>query len=224
MRCLCKTDAVLFKEGVVGAMSFGDGAAVFKARAGEIGLTDDEVKKLESGGLVSMSAFAFCCHFNPASTDEKPLVDLVTKVLGAPPYYEPGDTLEDRAVSMYESDRLQYLDWPSCVSRQHELLTGQRKDSSVSFDGTGALRINTKTVSQPCDVSSDMMVRYALVRRGLALEQANVLAYNLHDQLEKYMAALDPPPGYARIGMTQIEVRTDSSSFCWRRRRGPESC
>ena len=257
------------------AMSFGDSAAVFKARAADIGLTDDEFKKLESQGLTTMASFAFCCHFNPSASDEKPLVDLVTKVLATSPtlkqmscfrrlfaeayatiasdikarveasedssvkrlapadraerlkeqqsrlkgidlsgHREPGDGLVDRAVSMYESDRLQYIEWVSCVSRQHELLTGQKKDSSVSFDNTGALKINTKTVSQPCDVSTDMMVRYALVRRGLALEQANILAYSNHDSLvEKYMAArlLDPPPGYARIGLKQIE--TDDRQF-----------
>ena len=252
------------------AMSFGDSAAVFKARAADIGLTDDEFRKLEGQGLTTMASFAFCCHFNPSASDEKPLVDLVTKVLAAAPtlkqmscfrrlfaeayatiasdikarveasedssvkrlapadraerlkeqqsrlkgidltgHHEPGDGLVDRAVSMYESDRLQYIEWASCISRQHELLTGQKKDSSVSFDNTGALKINTKTTSQPCDVSTDMMVRYALVRRGLALEQANVLAYGTHDSLvEKYMAArlLEPPPGYARIGLKQIET------------------
>ena len=226
------------------AMSFGDSAAVFKARAEDIGVTDDEFKKLESQGLTTMASFAFCCHFNPSASDEKPLVDLVTKVLSASPtlkqmscfrrlfaeayatiasdikarveasedspvkklapadraerlkeqqsrlkgidlsgHRKPGDGLVDRAVSMYESDRLQYIEWASCISRQHELLTGQKKDSSVSFDNTGALKINTKSVSQPCDVSTDMMVRYALVRRGLALEQANILAYNNHDSL-----------------------------------------
>ena len=66
-------------------MSFGDSAAVFKARATEIGLTDDEFKKLEAQGLTTMAAFAFCCHFNPSASDEKPLVDLVTKVLTTAP-------------------------------------------------------------------------------------------------------------------------------------------
>ena len=167
-------------------MSFGDSAAVFKARAADIGLTDDEFKKLESQGLTTMASFAFCCHFNPSASDEKPLVDLVTKVLATSPtlkqmscfrrlfaeayatiashiedssvkrlapadraerlkeqqsqlkgidlsgHHEPGDGLVDRAVSMYESDRLQYIEWASCISRQHELLTGQKKDSSVS--------------------------------------------------------------------------------------------
>ena len=66
---------------VEAAMSFGDSAAVFKARAADIGLTDDEFKKLEAQGLTTMASFAFCCHFNPSASDEKPLVDLVTKVL-----------------------------------------------------------------------------------------------------------------------------------------------
>ena len=218
-------------------MSFGDSAAVFKARAADIGLTDDEFKKLEDQGLTTMASFAFCCHFNPSASDEKPLVDLVTKVLATAPTLKqmscfrrlfaeayatiasdikarveasedssvkrlaPADRaerLKEQQSRLYESDRLQYIEWASCISRQHELLTGQKKDSSVSFDNTGALKINTKTTSQPCDVSTDMMVRYALV-----------LAYSNHDSLvEKYMAArlLEPPPGYARISLKQIET------------------
>ena len=72
---------------VEAAMSFGDSAAVFKARAADIGLTDDEFKKLEAQGLTTMASFAFCCHchFNPSASDEKPLVDLVTKVLANAP-------------------------------------------------------------------------------------------------------------------------------------------
>ena len=39
------------------AMSFGDSAAVFKARAADIGLTDDEFRKLEGQGLTTMASF-----------------------------------------------------------------------------------------------------------------------------------------------------------------------
>ena len=121
---------------------------------------------------------------------------------------EPGDSLIDRAVAVYESDRLQYIEWQHCVSRQHELLTGLKKDASLTLDGTGGLKISSKPNVVPCDVSSDMLVRYALVRRGLALEQANILDYKLHDELlEKYMffRLTDPPPGYARVSLKQIE-------------------
>ena len=251
------------------AMSFGESTAVFKARAKEIGISDESFAKLEKEGLTTMATFAFCCHFNPSAADEKPLTELVARVLEAEPSLkemscfrrlfaeayatvasdikaqveatedssikklapadraerlreqqarlsgldlkgnlEPGDSLIDRAVAIYESDRLQYIEWQHCVSRQHELLTGLKKDASLTLDGTGGLKISSKPNVVPCDVSSDMLVRYALVRRGLALEQANILDYKLHDELlKKYMffRLTDPPPGYARVSLKQIE-------------------
>ena len=48
------------REVGVAAMSFGDSAAVFKARAVEIGLTDDEFKKLEAQGLTPDVCKFFC--------------------------------------------------------------------------------------------------------------------------------------------------------------------
>ena len=33
---------------------------------------------------------------------------------------EPGDSLVDRCISIYESDRIQYVAWESAVSREHE--------------------------------------------------------------------------------------------------------
>ncbi|OLP81981.1 hypothetical protein AK812_SmicGene37411 [Symbiodinium microadriaticum] len=250
-------------------MSFGESTAVFKARVKEIGISDESFANLEKEGLTTMATFAFCCHFNPSAADEKPLTELVARVLVVEPSLkemscfrrlfaeayatvasdikaqveatedssikklapadraerlreqqarlsgldlkgnlEPGDSLIDRAVAIYESDRLQYIEWQHCVSRQHELLTGLKKDASLTLDGTGGLKISSKPNVVPCDVSSDMLVRYALVRRGLALEQANILDYKLHDELlEKYMffRLTDPPPGYARVSLKQIE-------------------
>ena len=40
---------------------------------------------------------------------------------------EPADGLVDKAVAVYESDRLQYLPWSECSSREHELTTAGRK-------------------------------------------------------------------------------------------------
>ena len=67
------------------AMSFGESTAVFKARAKEIGISDESFAKLEKEGLTTMATFAFCCHFNPSAADEKPLTELVARVLEADP-------------------------------------------------------------------------------------------------------------------------------------------
>ena len=64
------------------------------------------------------------------------------KIRGA---YEPGDSLIDRAVHMLEQDRIAYLEWSVCVSREHELATNSRKDSSLTFDSSGLLRMVKRT-------------------------------------------------------------------------------
>ena len=84
-----------------------------------------------------------------------------------------------------------------------------KKDTGLSFDASGALKLTNKQRASPCDVSTDMLVRYSLVRRGLALEQANVMSYEKHDLLvEKLFQCRlqDPPPGFARVSRSGIKM------------------
>ena len=37
----------------------------------------------------------------------------------------------------------------------------------------------------PCDASSELQVRYCLMRRGLALDQAGILTYEHHEALNR---------------------------------------
>ena len=124
-------------------------------------------------------------------------------------HYEPGDSLVDKAVAIYESDRLLYQEWSTCVSREHELATGLKKDTGLTFDASGALKLASKQHAAPCDTSSEMMVRYCLVRRGLALEQANVLSYENHDLLVEKLFQYrlqEPLPDFARVSMQQMQA------------------
>ena len=127
------------------------------------------------------------------------------KIRGA---YEPGDSLIDRAVHMLEQDRIAYLEWSVCVSREHELATNSRKDSSLTFDSSGLLRMVKRDKLAPCDASSELQVRYCLMRRGLALDQAGILTYEHHEALtEKLFQArlAAPPPNYSKVTMAQVE-------------------
>ncbi|CAE7908433.1 unnamed protein product, partial [Symbiodinium necroappetens] len=181
-------------------------------------------------GLETMGMFAFSCNFAPGAasetqietTDESvarklPAADRAQRLkeqqsrisgfqIRGP--YEPGDSLVDRSVQMLDQDRLSYLEWGSCVSREHELTTNTRKDNSVTFDNNGLLRMAKRDKITPCDSSSELQVRYCLMRRGLALDQAGILTYDLHESLiEKlFQARLTvPPPNYSRVQMTQLE-------------------
>ena len=124
-------------------------------------------------------------------------------------HMEPGDSLVDAAVNIYESDRLRYLAWETCVSREHEMLTSSKKDSSLTFDTSGNLKMNKRDHVSPCDISSELQIKYCLIRRGLALEQGNVMAFELHELwAEKLMSCrlAEPPAGYARVTFKQMQL------------------
>ena len=251
-------------------MSYSESTAVFKKRCLEIGLTEANYTAFKDEGLETLGTFAFACNYSPGNSDDRPLVNLVTKVFGAAPSTkemacvrrlhseayatiaadirakvetsdetmvkklapaersqrlrdqqakltgldlrgncEPGDSLVDRCVSAYESDRISYLPWEACVSRDHEILTGSKKDTSLSFDASGNLKLAKRDQVEPCSASNEIQVRYCLLRRGLALDQANILDYKKHDKLvEKLMSVRmeEPPPGCMKISMKQIEI------------------
>lgn len=130
--------------------------------------------------------------------------------------YEPGDTVVDRCVAIYDSDRLQYVDWSSSVSREHELLTGTKKDASLSFDAGGALKLAKQTKVDPCATGIEIQVRYCLARRALAFDQANLIKYELmeawNEKLMQYRLE-EAPVGYARTSMRQLE-QADPKRFC----------
>ena len=123
--------------------------------------------------------------------------------------YEPGDSLVDRAVAAYEADRVSYITWDVCVSRDHEIVTGSKKDANLSFDSSGVLKLTKRDQVEPCSTTNEMQVRYCLIRRGLALDQANVMRFKLHDRLaEKLMNARMevPATGCVRLSLKQIET------------------
>jgi hypothetical protein len=112
-------------------------------------------------------------------------------------------------VSNNESDRISYVSWDVCVSRDHEIVTGSKKDNSLTFDAAGHLKLTKKDQVEPCNTSNEMAVRYCLIRRGLALDQANVMCYKLHDRLaEKLMNARmeEAPSGCLRLTLKQVEL------------------
>ena len=90
--------------------------------------------------------------------------------------YEPGDALVDRFVSFCENDRIQWVSWDMCLSREHELLSSSKRDQRLVVQSSGELKLASSSKVEPCDTSSEILLRYCPMRRGLAVEQANILA------------------------------------------------
>jgi hypothetical protein len=123
--------------------------------------------------------------------------------------YEPADALVDRCCAAYEADRLTYVEWSLCISREYELANNVKKDTDLSFNSDGTLKLARTSKIEPMQSMSEIQVRYALVRRGLAMDQANILEFEKHDTLVELLLDVrmqEPPSGYQRVAMKQLEA------------------
>ena len=199
-------------------MIFGDSSAVFEQRSKAIGLEAGVVQCFKDANLDTTAKSAFACNFSPGGSDDAPLKELLTKVLGraatlvgesclrrlfnesnatvaadirvqteqtnedsllklAPADraarleeqqkrltgmdikgpYGPGDTVVDKFVSFYESDRLQWISWDQCISREHELTSNNKKDQRLVVQSSGELKISSASRFEPRDTSSEIL-------------------------------------------------------------------
>ena len=102
-----------------------------------------------------------------------------------------------------------------CCSKEQELLTGGKKDPSFVVDGsTGKLKVEAKS-QDPTDTSTDILLQYAMERRALAMDQANLLDYSKgHMWTERLMQARleEPPLGFTKPTSKQL-IAADQRLF-----------
>ena len=51
-----------------------------------------------------------------------------------------------------------------------------------SLDASGKLKIESKKADVSADTSTDILLQFAVQRRGLSMDQANLLEYNIHQK------------------------------------------
>jgi len=111
-------------------------------------------------------------------------------------------------IAIYDADRIQFIPWDICTSREHEILHGSKRDQTLTFDSSGTLKLHKQARVEPCSTASEIQVRYCLTRRALAMEQANIVSFrNMGAWSEKMMQARldEPPPTYVKTTMKQLE-------------------
>ena len=122
---------------------------------------------------------------------------------------EPSDSLVDLCCAMYEENRLKYIDWSKCTSRESELQGDAKKDPCFTLDTTtGKLKVESKPQTEHADTSSEILLQFALTRRSLAMDQANTIEFGKMqvwvDRLIKIRVE-EPPPGFVKPTMKQLQ-------------------
>ena len=129
---------------------------------------------------------------------------------------EPSDRLIDRFAHMYEENRLSYVELAECTSKEQEVLNAsQKEDRFMVIDTAGGVKLKEKETKLEADVSTDLMIRMALMRRGLAMDQCNLLDYKVHDRwVEKVFDTRTDLPieGFSAVTLSQV-IQADRKLF-----------
>ena len=119
---------------------------------------------------------------------------------------EPSHSLLDLAQQLVEDAQVRYLSLDKCTSRVQEL-QGIKVDSSLVKDSNGVIRIVAKEEGPSADLSSDYRIRQAFLRRGLALDQSQLIRFDVHERwVNSLFSAMSrtPPPGYRAVSLDQV--------------------
>ena len=112
--------------------------------------------------------------------------------------YEPAHSVVDFFTTMLDECAPRYLPLSKCISREQELQT-MKADKRIVVLEDQQLQIKNKAPEAAADLSTDLKVQNAFVRRGLAGEQAGIFTYETHEKVRHaFMAHMTrtAPPGF----------------------------
>ena len=129
---------------------------------------------------------------------------------------EPANSLVDLFCQMVEQSCLRYVALSRCVSREHEL-GAQRTERQVLVLENKEIHARPKLADLAADTSSELRVHNALVRRGLAADQAGLMTFETHDRIAKEMLAHLTKPTPHRYQGPNIESIMRADKELWMR-------
>ena len=153
----------------------------------------------------------------PSAEREYRLTTLQTKLAGLVLEGEllPSHSPIDICSNMFEVGQVSYVPWEKCTKRDAETTTGTKVEKVWKPDSDGRIRESSVPSVPSAELGTDLLLRYTLQRRGLALEVANVCDFATH---ELWVGILfdamitPPPPGYAKVSWNQLR-RADEEMF-----------
>ena len=96
--------------------------------------------------------------------------------------YEPAHSVVDSFVAMLEESVLRVLPLSKCISREQELAMA-KQDKQVVVLENHQLQVKAKSLENEASLSNELRVHNAMVRRGLAMDQAGLMNFAVHDKI-----------------------------------------
>ena len=122
-------------------------------------------------------------------------------------HLEPSFALIDKCSDLFELNQVRYVEWSDCTMRAQELV-GHKVVPEFKVDPVSRLlKCVDQAQHEVANFKTDLLLKSALQRRGLALDMAGVMSYEVHDRLvtflfDEYMRS--PIEGYAKTTVDQL--------------------
>lgn len=122
---------------------------------------------------------------------------------------EPSHSLINAIAQCLEDGRLRYTEWSKCTSRTAEI-NNVKEHSSLKVwkaDSSGTIKQSDGDSNLKCDVNSELEVFNALRRRGVAYELANLMSFEVHDNIINFLFAelqRETTEGFKKVTLAQL--------------------
>ena len=121
---------------------------------------------------------------------------------------EPSNALIDKFNEIKEDGTLRFVPWDELTRRDDEIKS-IKKIKTWQSDSEGRLKFSEETKEDAADTNSDLKLKAALQRRGLAMEVAQLLSYETHDRYVNWLfkeLTRNQPIGFHQVNIQQIHT------------------
>ena len=128
---------------------------------------------------------------------------------------QPSHALIDLANSMCDSNNVIWISPSKCSKREAEIAAGTKDKSSLVSIEQQTLKVSPAEPEVKTNTSSELLWQWAMMRRGIALDQCGLIEWGTHQLWIQQLLSLlakDAPAGYAKITVEQL-VRADKELF-----------
>ena len=127
----------------------------------------------------------------------------------------PSYALVDLVAGIHDSGSIIWIPPSKCTKRDSEVQQGLKEKPTILAVEQQTLKLSAGEPKLQADTSNELLMQWALQRRGLAFDQCKLISNDVHDKwVQSLLTQLtrEAPPGYAKVRMEQI-LRADKELF-----------
>ncbi len=128
---------------------------------------------------------------------------------------QPSYALLDLAASIADSGAIIWIPPSKCSKRDSKVQGSIKEKPQTLVVEQQTVRMATAEQKIKVDTSNELQLQWALQRRGLAMDQCQLLTYSVHDKWVQTLltsVTREAPPGYGKVSMEQV-IRADKHMF-----------